>query len=164
MKLLYIIRHAKSDWADSGIHDVERPLAQRGLRDAPVMAEVLKKRGQLPDMMITSPALRAFTTCRIFCKQLGFDTNDIVIEPDFYHHDIKKIDKILQSAFAEVDKLAIFGHNPTFTELARYYTPEFGGEMPTCSIVAIHFDDQQNINDLKGNGKLLWFEYPKNNR
>lgn len=164
MKTLYIIRHAKSDWAEAGLHDIERPLANRGLRDAPIMAGVLKKRGKIPEIMVTSPALRAFTTCRIFCEQLEYDTANIVIQPELYFGEISLIEKMLQAAFTETDTVAIFGHNPTFSELANHFAPEFGGEMPTCAIVAISFDPKQKTNELAGKGKLLWFEYPKKNR
>ena len=98
MKTLYIIRHAKSDWAEAGLHDIERPLASRGLRDAPIMAGVLKKRGKIPEIMVTSPALRAFTTCRIFCEQLDYDTANIVIQPELYFGEITLIEKMLQAA------------------------------------------------------------------
>lgn len=161
MKTVYIIRHAKSDWAEAGIHDIERPLAKRGLRDAPVMAAVLQKRGPAPEIMVTSPAIRAFTTCRIFCENLGYDTQNIVIQPELYFGSITVIEKMLQAAFTETDVVALFGHNPTFSELAAYFTPAFGGEMPTCAIVAIRFDDKTPAAPLQGNGKLLWFEYPK---
>lgn len=163
MKTLYIIRHAKSDWAEAGIHDIERPLAKRGLRDAPVMAAVLQKRGPAPEIMVTSPAIRAFTTCRIFCEHLGYDTQNIVIQPELYFGSITVIEKMLQAAFTETDVVAVFGHNPTFSELAHYFAPAFGGEMPTCAIVAILFDDKNPAAQLQGNGKLLWFEYPKKN-
>ena len=164
MKTLYIIRHAKSDWAEAGLHDIERPLASRGLRDAPIMAGVLKKRGKTPEIMVTSPALRAFTTCRIFCEQLDYDTQNIVIQPELYFGDISVITQMLQAAFKETDTVAIFGHNPTFSELANHFAPEFGGEMPTCAIVAITFDEKVKGAPMAGKGKLWWFEYPKKNR
>lgn len=164
MKTLYIIRHAKSDWATAGLHDIERPLAPRGLKDAPIMAQVLKDTGKMPEIMITSPALRAFTTCRIFCTTLGIDPSGIIIQPELYFGDIAIIEQFLQVAFAEADTICVFGHNPTFSELANYFAPEFGGEMPTCAIVAITFDGKAPIKPESGKGKLLWFEYPKKNR
>jgi len=164
MKTLYIVRHAKSDWHDTGLHDIERPLAPRGLKDAPLMAEVMSKNGRLPEIMITSPALRAFTTCRIFCTELGLDIDAIVIQPELYLGDIALIKKLIQAAFVEADTICIFGHNPTFSVLANYFAPEFGGEMPTCGIVAITFNSSAPAKIEAGKGKMLWFEYPKKNR
>ncbi len=164
MKTLYIIRHAKSDWPDAGLHDIERPLAPRGLKDAPLMAQVLMKKGRMPEIMISSPALRAFTTCRIFCTELKLDTDAIVIQPELYFGDIALIEKLIQAAFAEADTICIFGHNPTFSVLANHFAPEFGGEMPTCGIVAITFNGSTPEKVEAGKGKMLWFEYPKKNR
>ena len=62
MKTLLLLRHAKSSWDDVALRDFERPLADRGKRDAPRMAEELKLRAPLPDLIISSPAARARQT------------------------------------------------------------------------------------------------------
>ena len=59
MKILYLVRHAKSSWKDDSISDAERPLNKRGERDAPFMAELLCMKGIRPDLLVSSPALRA---------------------------------------------------------------------------------------------------------
>ncbi|MFM7854987.1 MAG: SixA phosphatase family protein, partial [Flammeovirgaceae bacterium] len=68
MKKLYIIRHAKSSWDEPDLADFERPLSDRGKRDAPRMAKRLKEKRLTPDAVLTSPARRAKNTCHIFCK------------------------------------------------------------------------------------------------
>ncbi len=164
MKTIYIIRHAKSDWEDAELHDIERPLAERGIKDAKTMADLLKTRGIVPDKMISSPALRAFSTCRIFCDIIGFDKKEIQVDQVLYFGNIAEIIKMVQTQSAETDSICIFGHNPTFSLLATILCDEFSGEMPTCSIVALQWNiEDWGLMETKS-AKLLWFEYPKKNR
>ena len=63
MKNLYLIRHAKSSWDDPLQDDFDRPLNDRGMRDAPRMGKRLKEKDLHPDMILSSPANRALSTC-----------------------------------------------------------------------------------------------------
>ncbi|MDH3806604.1 MAG: histidine phosphatase family protein, partial [Gammaproteobacteria bacterium] len=65
MKTLTLVRHAKSSWKDSGLSDRERPLNKRGERDAPVMGKRAAAAGLRPSQIISSPAVRAWTTAKI---------------------------------------------------------------------------------------------------
>ena len=56
MKRLYLLRHAKSDWDDPSLSDIERPLSPRGVAAAPKVAEVMQAEGLLPELVICSPA------------------------------------------------------------------------------------------------------------
>lgn len=164
MKTIYISRHAKSDWEDAELHDIERPLADRGIKDAKTMAELLRSKEIVADKIISSPALRAFSTCRIFCDIIGFDKNEINVDQVLYFGNIAEIIKMLQEQNPETNSIFIFGHNPTFSLLAAILCNEFGGEMPTCSIVALQFDIDHWAHLETKAAKLLWFEYPKKNR
>src|SRR5205823_3269897 len=73
MKTLLLLRHAKSSWDDSSLRDFDRPLAPRGKRDAPSMGRVLKEQGPLPDLIISSPAVRAKETIEAFVKSAKLD-------------------------------------------------------------------------------------------
>ncbi len=164
MKTLYLVRHAKSDWDDPELHDIERPLAERGIRDAKLMANLLKEKEIKPDVMLSSPALRAFSTCRIMSDIIGYEKSEILIDAKLYFGNIADIIALLQSQSPDITSLCIFGHNPTFSNLAVTLSPEFGGEMPTCSIVALQFDIARWGLLEPASAKLLWFEYPKKNR
>lgn len=74
MKHLFLIRHAKSSWAMSGQTDFDRPLNDRGLRDAPVMALRLWHAGIRLDAILSSPANRALTTATFFCLAVWHST------------------------------------------------------------------------------------------
>ena len=78
MKTLFLIRHAKSSWDDPALSDKDRPLSDRGRRDAPKMGKRLAKRDVKPDLILSSPARRALTTAEIIAKKLDYKLKDIV--------------------------------------------------------------------------------------
>jgi phosphohistidine phosphatase len=167
MKTLYLIRHAKSSWDDPNQGDFERPLNKRGKKDAPVMARRLKERRVIPDFMITSPATRAYETCKEFAKILGFDKDNIKTEKRLYHANEDQILNVLRDLKErerdEEEVVFLFGHNPGLTEFANLLLHESIDNIPTCGVVKA----QLNINLWKeagfGCGKLIFFDFPKNN-
>ena len=85
MKTLYLIRHAKSSWDDPSLDDFNRPLNERGEKDAPRMGKRLKEREVTADLMITSPAKRALKTCKAIAKVLGYPGEKIKTDRSLYH-------------------------------------------------------------------------------
>ncbi|MBC8048171.1 MAG: histidine phosphatase family protein [Fimbriimonadaceae bacterium] len=164
MKTLYIIRHAKSSWEYDALHDLERPLTERGINDAAIVGNWLHEHDIYPGAVITSPALRALTTARIICDIIGFDKNKIILHADLYFKEIPEIVNVIREKGMQHDNLFIFGHNPTFSNLAHAFTKTFTEMMPTCGIVAVEFDSEswQLVELTKG--KLKFFEYPKKYR
>ncbi|MEX2380592.1 MAG: histidine phosphatase family protein, partial [Vicingaceae bacterium] len=131
-KKLYIIRHAKSAWNSPTLKDFDRPLNDRGLNDAPSMGRRLSERKILPDLIIASEANRAQTTARLIAKELNYPESDIQFTKDIYHASIKKMIQIINQIDNQYNTVFLFGHNPTFTELAEYLTDEAYGTLPTC--------------------------------
>ena len=84
MKTLTIVRHAKSDWGNDTLHDVYRPLNERGYMDAQVIAKQISKKIEKPDYWLTSPAIRAYSTALIFANVFKFDTEKIVFKQKIY--------------------------------------------------------------------------------
>ena len=80
MKTLFLIRHAKSSWDDTALSDKDRPLHDRGKRDAPKMGKRLARRDVKPDLILSSPAMRALTTAEIIAKKLDYKRKDIVVD------------------------------------------------------------------------------------
>jgi phosphohistidine phosphatase len=157
MKILYIIRHAKSDWGDDDLPDKERPLAPRGLRDAPVMAGRLITHQQHPQHILSSPAVRAYTTCAIFCEALYMDIQRVQVEEELYFGAIPSMIQLIETALQQHDRIAVFGHNPNSSILAHYWCSDFHHDIPTCAIVAIGFEKEVGADS----GRLLWYDYPK---
>lgn len=164
MKTLYIIRHAKSSWANANQTDFERPLNDRGNRDAPVMAEKLFNRNASIDLFISSTALRARKTCECFCKAYGVDINKIHFSDKLYHAPAYVIYSVIESIEDKNNSAAVFCHNPGITDFVNTLTEHDRiDNMPTCGIIAVQADTDTWKNFESAEKKILFFDYPKNN-
>jgi phosphohistidine phosphatase len=164
MKRLYIIRHAKSSWEFSELHDLERPLTPRGKRDATIMSSILRKQNAHPQIVLSSPALRAVSTARIISDEVGFDKNRIEINTALYFMDVLDILEVIRTLGSRHDDVFIFGHNPNFSNLAHTLSPEFKEIIPTCGMVTIGSEVESWGLLEEKNCQLLSYEIPKNYR
>ena len=160
MKRLYIVRHAKSSWDDSGLADFDRPLASRGERDAPEMGKRLAKKDAKPNLLISSPACRALTTAKIIAKEVNYPEKDIVKHDEIYMGGIVELLRTVQNIDPAIDEAMIFGHNPDFTMFAEYLTNTRFGNIPTCGVVCLDLPTWEEAD--KGRGTLVYYDYPKN--
>ena len=135
MKRLLILRHAKSSWADSSISDWQRPLNERGLRDAPRAGEWLRERSLVPDAIITSDAVRARATAEAVAKAAGY-AQPIRVEPALYHAKPDDVLAVVSGAPSEAGTLLVVGHNPGLEELVGQLTGE-SLDLPTTALVHI---------------------------
>lgn len=160
-KQLLLIRHAKSDWDDFSLTDFKRPLNSRGEKNAPEMALRLKKKGIIPEQIISSPALRAMLTAQHFADVLGIDKKDIVKEMEIYDALPSTLLDVVNNLDDKVSFTALFGHNPAITYLVPDLCNSDLGNIPTCGMVMIHFPfDHWNLISA-GTGELIFFDYPK---
>lgn len=164
MKSLYLIRHAKSDWSDESLSDFDRPLNKRGMKDAPLMGSLLAEKGIQPDLIISSPALRAKTTAFAIAKALSYPSESIRYEHDLYACDAQTILSVIRSVSDEFDTLFVFGHNPEFTECANLITGGDIDNIPTCGVVEMRLykDDWKSIEE--NSAELRSFDFPKKYR
>ncbi|HEY5822946.1 MAG TPA: histidine phosphatase family protein [Cyclobacteriaceae bacterium] len=165
MKQLIIVRHAKSSWDNPLLSDFDRPLNKRGETDAPRMGKKIKDRKIVPDLMISSPANRAITTCKVFCDALEFPVDRIHIEKKLYHASedyILSLLKTVKDHPRDKDEVVIiFGHNPGLTEFTNSLFSEDIDNIPTCGVVGGVLSIP-SWKELKwGCGKLEFFDYPK---
>ena len=161
MKYLYIVRHAKSSWDDLSLGDAERPLSERGTRDAPRMAKRTKEKEVAIDRMISSPALRALSTCRIFSEVLKYPEENILIEKSLYHASEDGMLEVVHGLDDTLDTVMLFGHNPGLTDFVNSLTNEKIFNVPTSGVVACSFDVDSWKDIDWGSGKLMYFDYPK---
>ena len=83
-KTLILVRHAKSSWKDTNLNDIQRPLNKRGNRDAPLMGEHMAKHNIIPEVILSSPGLRALTTARLISVKIGIKPSDIITKDAIY--------------------------------------------------------------------------------
>jgi phosphohistidine phosphatase len=160
MKKIILVRHAKSSWDNPFLSDHDRPLADRGIVDAPKMANRLKKRGIVPDLMLSSTALRAAETARITAKILGYPSAQIQWEKGLFHASPNQILKIIRMQKDTANTILVFGHNPGFNDLISY----LGGDLdnlPTCGQFGFKLR-RDHWGDLKPETAEVWFlDFPK---
>lgn len=169
---LLILRHAKSAWDSDSSSDFSRPLAARGLRDAPRMGDWLKEQGFIPDLVVSSPAERAKQTARIVCRSLDYVKKKIVWDERIYGAGMEDLEKVLASIPPEAQRVMLVGHNPGLEFLAIHLggAPSqatlFEGYIKTATAVLLEMPDDwstltqgcarclfvKNPSDLPGGG------------
>jgi phosphohistidine phosphatase len=134
VKTLLILRHAKSSWGDASLLDRERPLNERGRRDAPRMGDLLRAEQLVPDVILTSDAVRAHTTAMAVAEAAGY-VGDIVVHPGLYLASPEDILSTLQAVpDTNARTVMIVGHNPGLEELVAQLTDE-RHDLPTAALV-----------------------------
>ncbi len=161
MKTVYFVRHAKSSWKDAMLQDIDRPLNDRGKRDAPFMAKLLREQGLQPDKLISSPAKRAFATAKYFAEAFDISQKDILVVEDIYEAHPAEILQVVRNCQPEWNTVLIFGHNPTFTDVVNFFADQYILNVPTCGIARVELtvDDWSEFD--KNTAKLTAFHYPK---
>lgn len=149
MKMLLILRHAKSSWKDSKIADHDRPLNKRGLRDAPRMGWHLREEDLLPDLILSSTAFRARKTAEIVAEKSGYE-GEVEFRSDFYAADPEAYIEALSSLTDEYTRVMVVGHNPGLEELLELLTGE-PEKLPTGALaqVALPVQSWRELNDIE---------------
>jgi phosphohistidine phosphatase len=161
MRLLTLIRHAKSSWDSAALTDSERPLNPRGRRDAPAMAQRAAHMIGKPRRVVSSPALRAISTARIFCEVLGIPSEEIIVKPSIYEATADTLLDLVRDLDDQDRHVMLFGHNPGFTELAHLLAPCSFDELPTCGIAHFSIAARTWRDIIPDGAKLLRYAYPK---
>ena len=161
MKRLFIVRHAKSSWDFPHLSDFERPLNGRGMRNLPDMASRFREVGYPIDLMISSPAQRAFATARGFARELGFAKEEILQEHRLYHASVPTMKGLISKTDDRHNTIMIFGHNPGLTYLIKELSDFYIDNLPTCAVCGIQFDTNSwlGLNQVYGN--KFYYDYPK---
>ena len=160
-KILLLVRHAKSSWDDASLSDFERPLSERGKKDAPEMAKKLNNKKIKIDAFVSSPAKRARQTCKFFTKEFDPKKKNIVREPKLYEADEQSFYEVIEGFKNKWDSVAVFSHNPGITSFANSLTADGVDDMPTCSVFAVKVDTDTWKEFRNAKKEFLFFDYPK---
>jgi phosphohistidine phosphatase len=162
MKTLTLFRHAKSSWAEPGLSDHDRPLNERGEHDAPLMARCLIDAGIRPSLMLSSTALRAWTTARLVAREIGYPAEFLQRDPQLYLATRKSILEVVARQEIGFNNIVLFGHNPGLTDLAGFLVPGIMDNIPTCSFFSVNIDIDNWDIDSSSAIELIAYDYPKN--
>ncbi|CAM4234696.1 phosphohistidine phosphatase [Pedobacter westerhofensis] len=160
-KQLIVVRHGKSDQGTYGMSDFERTLNHRGNKNAHEMAERITQKDIIPELIVSSPAVRALTTARHFADVLKISYDDIQLEASVYEANTTALLKVINQLNNDFERIALFGHNPGLTELVNYLADAKIYNLPTAGVVVIDFpfDDWQMVS--QHTGSLFFFDSPK---
>lgn len=168
MKTILILRHAKSDWSHPFRADFDRPLAKRGLKDAPCMGEVLALCECVPDVILSSPAMRARQTAELVAKACGH-RKSVNWQDSFYGGTSEDLLIALQALPDAIERPMLIGHNPTLEETVALlltrcgedWSEEFAIRIPTAGLVCLDVGITDWADLGPGDGILRWFLIPK---
>jgi phosphohistidine phosphatase len=161
-KELLLVRHAKSSWDDSCLDDHDRPLNERGFRNAPEIGKRLQGWGIRPGAWISSTALRAITTAEIIAEKIGFPQDQIQRSKDLYHASATELQEFIAGLDDAIDSVALFGHNPGMTSLVANLYGLTIDNIPTCGVVHIQFEDDTWSAVSSAPPARAYFDSPKN--
>nr|WP_294903233.1 histidine phosphatase family protein [uncultured Lacibacter sp.] len=161
MKILYLVRHAKSSWDSPTQNDFDRPLNARGIKDAPLMARRLLDRKVKIDAFISSPAVRAKQTCLAFMDVFERDPSQIQLQSQLYLAEPDVFTQAIAAIPPAVSSAAVFSHNNGLTDYANTLSNASVDHMPTCSIFAVKADINDWKDFAKAKKEFLFFDYPK---
>jgi phosphohistidine phosphatase len=154
-----LLRHAKSSWDDAGLRDFDRPLSDRGRRDAPRMGEALLDRGPSPDLIVCSPAARARQTVEAFTKAAGLSAH-VKFDGGIYDAPSAELMKLIRALPDSRNRVLLVGHNPGFEDIVARLTGAYE-RMPTAALACIELSvgSWKDVED--STGRLAYLLTPK---
>jgi len=161
MKTITLVRHGKSSW-EYDVIDYDRPLKQRGIEDSKLVAKELYIKDCVPNIIFSSPANRALSTCKVFMKSLKIPENHIIVNEDLYDFDGRNVINFMKNLSNDLKEVMIFGHNHAFTSISNIFGDTFIDNLPTSGLVKINFDIE-DWKDLK-QGTTEYIIIPKDLR
>jgi phosphohistidine phosphatase len=161
-KQLLLVRHGKSDRDNPQIKDFDRPLNHRGNKNAAVMAEKVLKKGWAAPLLVSSPANRAWSTAKHFARIWDIPEEEIQTDLSIYEANTTALLKVVNNFSNDHDRIAMFGHNPGFTDFANYLTDADIYNIPTSGVVIISFDVADWAEISHHSGTMQLFDFPKN--
>ena len=162
MKTLTLVRHAKSSWKDTSLADRDRPLNKRGKRDAPEMGRRIVAAGIRPSLIVSSPAVRAWTTAKVIANAIGYPREFLQRDNTLYLASVNGILDVIASQDVGFNNLMLVGHNPGFTDFANYLVPGLTNNLPTSGVVSVELDTDEWALYDRPDTQLLPYDFPKN--
>jgi phosphohistidine phosphatase len=160
MKTLLVMRHAKSDWGSPLGDDHERPLADRGVKAARRMGCFLTDSGSVPQLVISSTAVRARTTAELAAEAGGWNC-PIVTLADLYASDPDRVLGVVRGTEDEIERVLIAGHEPTWSTLVTWLIGGGRVRMPTAAVACLDLRHERWVDLAPATCELRWLLTPK---
>jgi phosphohistidine phosphatase len=161
MKKITFVRHAKSDWGNEQLKDIDRPLNDRGYGDAYALSEWWKKNHPLPEGISASPATRALNTAFIFMRDWEYKLENFSINENIYESNADNLIEIIKKFPENRAHVMLFGHNPGVTNICNLLANDFFDNVPTCGIVSYTLNISKWTETKEKCGTLNFYQFPK---
>ena len=138
MKQLILVRHAKSSW-EYDVKDADRPLSERGISDAHLIARSIQQEIKGVQAVFSSPANRAIHTCMILMREMGMPLESLRVVRALYDFSGEGVQTHIRSLDDSIDKAMLFGHNNAMTHIANKWGSAYLDNVPTCGVVCLAF-------------------------
>lgn len=164
MPRLFLMRHAKSDWS-AAAGDYERPLKKRGVKAAEKIGLWLAQQDIIPELIVSSPAVRAEHTARIICSHLGRKAENIMHDDRIYEADLDDLLTVISEYGKKAKHMLLTGHNPGLDELVDYLSRDEpqrnkSGKLMTTAAIAILDYTGDSIKAEKHSARLVQIARP----
>jgi phosphohistidine phosphatase len=159
MKRLILLRHGKSDWDSDFGSDIQRPLAPRGIAASRAMGVALARAGEIPDLVVSSSAVRARTTAELAIEAGAWDC-ELEVTEALYMATISGVLGEVHRVDPSVERLMLVGHEPTWSAVAGILTGGSHIAMKTASAAGIDFPLESWRGVSGGRGELMWLLPP----
>lgn len=156
MKHLILVRHGKSSW-EYAVSDKDRPLKERGVNDALLVSDMLRKQNLNIDFSFSSPANRALHTGMIFLRQLEYDISKFQISNKLYDFSGESAMSFIKNLDNKLNTVLIFGHNYAFTHIVNSLGNTYIENVPTSGLVQLSFNENSWSTITKGLTKQIIF-------
>ena len=161
MKRLIFVRHGKAEDESPEISDFERSLTLKGKAVSRLMAQKLREKIKHPGTVLTSPAFRALETALIFAGEYGINAENVIMSSRIYNKmTLQNLPSILSAANEESEVVTLFGHNPSFTQLADNLSREGCEFLPKSGVVCISFNVMTWSDIARNSGTIEYFLKP----
>lgn len=168
MKTLYLLRHAKAERESESGEDFDRPLAERGFRDAKSLGRFLSARDWRPDLIITSSARRTLETVDRMTADWPRPVA-IVEKKELYLATSARLLASVRAAPDSAASLMLVGHNPGIEDLAIQLTGNVASEaarrmnrnFPTCGLAVFELSVERWARVSPDFARLVAYYGPK---
>ncbi len=161
MKTLTLMRHAKSSWKEAVQSDLERPLLEKGLKRTRLIIDFLQGKEFIPEMILTSHAVRALETARIMAYVFNVPDDKLRIEKSIYTASAEEYFDQFFDIPRQISHVLLVGHNPAITNFANRFLQQKIDYLPTSGIVSISFETGRWEELPLAGHRLLFITYPK---
>ena len=159
LKTIYLLRHAKSNWKDETLTDIERPLNERGRKAAETIGDLLKKEKIVPDLVLSSSAIRARETTDLV-MQAGGLSSELRFDEHIYEATPQKLLEVVQQIDESKKNVLLVGHNPGFEQLLVLLTGSVE-RFATATLAKINLKAATWASVKRDSGDLEWIVRPK---